>query len=149
MLAAQTWIIADGRAVSPPATVSQFPQAIGYWLVQAAFLALALGIAGLLAARRAAGVRPGAGGARRRWAVTAAALAAATAVFTPLYLLTSHLVHHHAAQGAPPALGVAGMVLCVVTFAVLGAAALRRRRAAAKARSADAGTGVAAAAARH
>jgi len=60
VLAAQTWIIAAGRAVSPPSTASRLPQAIGYWLVQAVFLALALGIAGQLGALRARRAAPAA-----------------------------------------------------------------------------------------
>ena len=45
VLATQSWMIAAGRAVSPPSTVTQFPSCLGYWIIQAIFLALALGIA--------------------------------------------------------------------------------------------------------
>src|ERR1700689_5722898 len=55
VLAYQSWYIASGRAISPPGTVTDFPSAIGYWLVQAIILAPAAGIAillGNLASRR-------------------------------------------------------------------------------------------------
>src|SRR5271170_3383711 len=48
VLAYQSWYIAAGRAISPPSTVTQFPSAIGYWLVQVIILAPALGIAAQL-----------------------------------------------------------------------------------------------------
>jgi hypothetical protein len=45
VLVYQSWYIASGRAISPPGTVTDFPPAIGYWLVQAIIVAPALGIA--------------------------------------------------------------------------------------------------------
>jgi len=150
VLAAQTWIIAAGRAVSPPSTASRLPQAIGYWLVQAVFLALALGIAGQLGALRARRMLPpGApGGTSRQATIASGLLAAATTVFIIGWLLDSAPVARHATEGSPPVQGVVGMVLCIVTFAVLSAATFKRRRAAGRARLAEAGTGVAGPAAR-
>jgi len=145
VLTAQTWIIAAGRAVSPPSTVSRLPQAIGYWLVQAVFLVLALGIAGQLGALRARRALPhnAAGGTGRQAAIASGLLAAATAVFIIAWLLDSAPVARHAAEGSPPVQGAVGMVLCIVVFAALSAATFRRRRAVARAQLAEAGTGVA------
>jgi hypothetical protein len=152
VLAAQTWIIAAGRAVSPPSTVSQFPRAVGYWAVQAVFLALALGIAWQLAVLRARRAVPSsaAGGVGRRMAVASGPLATASAVFAVAWLLDSAPVRHHATEGAPPVLGVAGMALCIATFVVLSVLTLRHRRAAARARAAAVvpGTGLTAPGAR-
>lgn len=135
VLAAQTWLIAAGHAVSPPGTVSQLPQAIGYWAIQAVFLALALGIAGQLSALRAgrAPSRRTASPAGRRAVVASAMLSAAAAAFGAAWLLDSPAVRHHAVEGSPPVQGVIGMVLCVVTFAALGVLTIRRRRARARA----------------
>jgi len=140
VLAAQTWIIAAGRAVSPPGTVSHLPQAVGYWAVQAVFLALALGIAWQLGALRArwAVPRGAAGGTGRRVAIASGLLATASAVFIVAWLLDSAPVRHHAAEGSPPVPGVVGMALCIVTFAVLSVRTLRHRRAVARARAAAA-----------
>ena len=68
VLVYQSWYIASGRAISPPSTVTDFPSAIGYWLVQVIIVAPALGIAaqlGVFGSRRR-GVDPG-DLARRSW----------------------------------------------------------------------------------
>ncbi len=139
VLAAQSWRIAAGDGTSPPGTVTSFPHAAGYWVLQAIFLALALGIAaelGALRARRA--LHDPAARAGRRAVIAAAVLAALTAVFDAVYVLASAPVRHHAAEGAPPVPGAAGMVLCIVTFAVLSVLTFRHRRAVARARAAAA-----------
>ena len=141
VLIVQTWVIAAGRATSPPGTVSKLPQAVGYWLIQAVFFALALGIAaqlGALRARRALPRKPGSTG--RKAIAASALLAAATAGVLTAAVLDSSPVHHHSADGSPPAWGVIGMALCLVTFAVLSAMTLRRRRAMARTDLAGAGT---------
>src|ERR1700722_3799172 len=78
VLAYQSWYIASGRAISPPGTVTDFPSAIGYWLVQAIILAPALGIAAQLGAM---GSRRHPAGAivlaRRAWMASAFGVAAA------------------------------------------------------------------------
>ncbi len=149
VLTAQTWIIAAGRAVSPPSTVSRLPQAIGYWVVQAVFLVLALGIAGQLGALRARRRLPhgAADGPGRQAAIASALLAAATAVFVTAWLLDSTPVARHAAEGSPPVQGAVGMALSIVAFAVLSILTIRRRRAVTRAQLAEADTGVAAPAA--
>jgi hypothetical protein len=135
VLAEQTWILASGRGHSPPSTVSHLPQAIGYWLVQVALLAVALSIAWLVGALRAhRPQRPvAAHGIRRQAAIALGLLAAAAAVFVVVGVLTSAPVRHHLANGSPPAIGFIGMALELVTVATLGVATIRRRRAAAQA----------------
>ena len=139
VLATQSWILAAGRGISPPSTVTPFPQSLSYWVVQAIFLALALGIAAELAAlRRARALPPGGAGAGRRTALAWGLLAGLTALFVTGALLDTSPVRHHSANGAPPLQGLIAIVLCVVTFGVLSAATIRARRAAAKANLAGA-----------
>ncbi|MDQ2813346.1 MAG: hypothetical protein M3Z75_16125 [Actinomycetota bacterium] len=114
VLVYQSWYIASGRAVSPPSTVTDFPSAIGYWLVQVVIVAPALGIAaqlGALGARRR-GVDPG-GLARRSW--IAAGLAVAVAVIVILcgfvwFREQGGTVYagHHSSAGSPPLIGNPG-----------------------------------------
>jgi hypothetical protein len=144
---AQTWRIAAGDGTSPPGTVVGFPQAIGYWVIQAIFLALALGIAaelGFLRARRAL-PRDAAAGAGRRAVIVSGILAVPTAVFVALYVAGSSPVRHHAAGGSPPAQGFLGVILCLAVVAALSVLTLRARRSAARAKPAGAGTSAAAA----
>jgi hypothetical protein len=131
--AAQTWLLAAGHGHSPPGTVTQLPGAIGYYLVQVAVLAVALGIAWLLGSLRAdRQEQPDPPGRLRRQAATAfGLLAAATAVFITVGVLTSAPVHHHLASGRPPAIGFIGMALELLTVVALGAATIMRRRSAA------------------
>jgi hypothetical protein len=56
-------------------------------------------------------------------------LAVLTAVFEVGYLLDSSPVRDHSGNGAPPAQGVVGILLCVGTFAVLSVLTIRARRA--------------------
>jgi hypothetical protein len=143
---AQTWRIAAGDGTSPPATVIGFPQAIGYWVVQAVFLALALGIAGelgFLRARRAV-PRDAAGAGTRRAAIVAGILAVPTTVFVALYVAGSSPVRHHAASGSPPLQGFLGIVLCVVALATLSVPTVMARRSAARAERAGGEASVAA-----
>jgi hypothetical protein len=142
VLAMQTWDIAAGDGVSPPSTVTPFPGAISYYVFQVIFLGLALGIAAELAvlrrARKPADDRTGAG---RRMALVAVLLAGLAVVFDAIWLLDTAPVRHHSADGAPPAQGLAGIGLCIVTFVVLSVLTIRNRRAA---RAKLAGTGASA-----
>ncbi len=133
VLATQSWMIAAGRAVSPPSTVTQFPQCLGYWLVQAIFLALAFGIAAELSSLRRA--RPA---ASAQVAKASVLLAVLTVVFEVGYLLDSSPVRDHSGNGAPPAQGAVGILLCAGTFAVLSVLTIRARRAIASQRGASA-----------
>jgi hypothetical protein len=141
VLTMQTYSIAAGYGVSPPSTVTPFSGAISYYVFQAAFLALALGIAAELAAlreaRKPADDRAGAG---RRMALAVALLAGLAVVLDAGWALESAPVAHHSAEGSPPPQGLAGIGLCIVTFAVLSVLTIRKRRAAARTKLAGAET---------
>ena len=130
VLAVQTWSIADGYGHSPPSTITSFPGALGYWLVQVIILAPALGIAAELGALRArsARARGGAAGSGRRAVIVCAFLTLAAVVFDAVYAGQAAPVLHHSANGSPPPWGFAGMALLIVTLAVLSAVLLRARR---------------------
>jgi hypothetical protein len=129
VVAAQSWILASGRGVSPPSTVTGWPGLIGYWIVQAVFLALAIGIAAELSTLRRRQVPDDAPtGAGHRTTLALGVLAVLTAVFLVAYLLDSAPVSHHAADGTPPAQGYIGMLLCIVTFLALSVVTFLGRR---------------------
>ena len=131
VLAIQTAGIALGDGQSPPSTVTSYPGALGYWLVQVIILAPALGIAAELGALRArpaqADDSPGSG---RRAVIVAVLLTLAAGVFAAIEAAEAAPVLHHTASGSPPAWGFAGIGLLIVTLAVLSTLLLRRRRAA-------------------
>lgn len=130
VVAAQSWILASGRGVSPPSTVTGWPGLIGYWAVQAVFLALAIGIAAELSTLRRRRMPPddGSAGAGHRTTLALGVLAALTAVFLVAYLLDSAPVSRHAADGTPPVQGYVGMLLCIVTFLALSVVTFLGRR---------------------
>jgi hypothetical protein len=130
VVAAQSWILASGRGVSPPSTVTGWPGLIGYWVVQAVFLALAIGIAAELSALRRRRMSPDDAptGVGHRFTLALGVLAALTAGFLVAYLLDSAPVSHHAADGTPPVQGYVGMLLCIVTFLALSVATLLGHR---------------------
>jgi hypothetical protein len=132
VLAVQTWWIADGRALSPPDTVSQ----VGYWFVQAIALACGLGMASELSAWRTGRAAAGPGGrlldgqAGRAAALCAAAAIVIIGVFLFVHpVFQTGPVSHHSADGSPPLMGIVGLPLAVITFAVLAVVNLRSRRA--------------------
>jgi hypothetical protein len=131
VLAVGAWLIAAGRDDSPPSTVSQFPQAIGFWTVQVVLLALLLGIAAMLGSLRAQQdfSRGRAGNAGRQAALATAILVIATAAFAVVSVLGSAPVRHHSATGSPPLFELVGWALSVVSFGVLAVATIMRRRA--------------------
>jgi hypothetical protein len=129
VVAAQSWILASGRGVSPPSTVTGWPGLIGYWAVQAVFLALAIGIAAELSTlRHRRTPDDGSAGTGHRTTLALGVLAAVTAVFLVAYLLDSAPVSHHAADGTPPVQGYIGMLLCIVTFLALSVVTFLGRR---------------------
>jgi hypothetical protein len=130
VLAAQSWIIASGRGVSPPSSVTGWPELIGYWAVQAVFLALGIGIAAELSTLRRRRMPPADAdaGANHRFTLALGVLAALTTVFVVAYLLDSAPVSHHSADGTPPVQGFVGMFLCIVTFLALSVVTLLGRR---------------------
>jgi cytochrome bd-type quinol oxidase subunit 2 len=131
VLAVGTWLIAAGHDDSPPSTVSQFPQAIGFWTVQVVLLALVLGIAAMLGSLRAQHdlLRDRAGNAGRRAALATAILVMAAAVYALVTVLGSAPVRHHSASGSPPLIEVVGWALSAVSFGALAIVTVRRRRA--------------------
>jgi hypothetical protein len=145
VLAYQSWYIASGRAISPPGTVTDFPSAIGYWLVQAIILAPALGIAaqlGAMGSRR----HPDSRGRLDHPARAASALGLATSVIVILLGFVwfraqggTVFAGHHSTGGSPPVIGMVGLVLSFLTCGVLGVMTLRQLRAAKAARLADSG----------
>ena len=122
--AIQTWGLAAGRGVSPPSTVTAFPGAIPYCVVQATILALALGIAWQISA-----LRFGGSAAARRWRYVCNGVVCALVVGLELDrpLLDPGSVAHHSSTGRPPVLGLAGIALLVLVCAGLGCLTLRRR----------------------
>jgi hypothetical protein len=133
VLTAQTWGLAAGRGVSPPDTVTPLPGAISYYVFQAVFLALGLGIAMELATLRA---RSAAHRDPASWRPVLMALAiesGLTALFLAAYLATSAPVQHHSSAGAPPPQGIIGIGLLFVTVIALGILVRRGRRAVARA----------------
>jgi len=126
VLAAQTWVLASGHGDNPPSTV----HGISYWVFQAIFLVLALGITTQLAiVRRARYAADDAGDASRRALSATALLLVLTAAFVTGYLLDSHPVLHHNANSPLPLTGIVGIVACVVGLVVVSALNIRQRRA--------------------
>jgi hypothetical protein len=123
--------LAAGRDDSPPSTVSQFPQAIGFWAVQVVLLAFLLGIAAMLGSLRAQHdlSRDRAANAGRQAAIAAAILVTATAAFALVAVLASAPVLHHSATGSPSLVERVGWALSVASFAALAVVTVRRRRA--------------------
>jgi hypothetical protein len=133
VLGYQSWYIASGRAVSPPSTITVFPSATGYWLVQAIILAPALGIAALLGASRSHQLLGRDGLARRAWEASALGVAAAVIIILLGFVWFRQeggtvFVAHHSTDGSPPVIGMVGLLVSFVTCAGLGVMALRRRR---------------------
>lgn len=128
--AIQTWGIAAGRGVSPPSTVTAFPGAIPYYVVQAIILSLALGIAWQLSMLRSGGPH---GRSRKTLAyavngVVCALVVAGFELDQPFFDPGS--VAHHSSQGRPPVLGMVGIGVLVLVCGGLGCVRLSRRRAA-------------------
>jgi hypothetical protein len=136
VLVYQSWYIASGRAISPPGTVTDFPSAIGYWLVQVIIVAPALGIAAQLGGfgyRR----HPVEAGelARRSWIASGLGVAVSVLVILCGFVWFRQqggtvFTGHHSSGGSPPLIGILGIVLSYVTCAGLGVATIRARRSA-------------------
>lgn len=138
VLAAQTWILASGRGINPPSTVTPFGHAISYWVVQVIILAVCVAIAAELAiVRRARSAADDGSGLGRRTMLAAALLGVLTVVFLAGYLLDSHPVQHHNANSPLPVTGVVGIVACVVTLILLSVLTIRGRRAGAREKLAE------------
>jgi hypothetical protein len=136
VLVYQSWYIASGRAISPPSTVTDFPSAMGYWLVQVIIVAPALGIAAQLgefgSRRRGADTT---GLARRSWIATGLGVAVSVIVILCGFVWFraqggTVYAGHHSSEGSPPLIGTLGIALSYLTCAGLGVATIRARRAA-------------------
>jgi hypothetical protein len=139
VLAAQTWILASGRGINPPSTVT-FPDAIGYWVFQAFFLAFALGIAAELSAlRKSRATDEDLAATSRRTVQASALLVVLAAAFVTGSLLNSSPVLHHNTSSPLPLSGVVGIAADVVSLVVLSVLVIRSRRARITARVAVAG----------
>ena len=139
VLVYQSWYIASGRAISPPSTVTDFPSAIGYWLVQVVIVAPALGIAAQLGGLESRRRGDGPGDPVRRWWI-ATGLGVAVSVIVILcgfvwFRAQGGTVYagHHSSEGSPPLIGTLGIALSYLTCAGLGVATIRARRAARRA----------------
>src|SRR3984957_9975197 len=136
VLAYQSWYIASGRAISPPSTVTDFPSAIGYWLVQAVIVAPVLGIAAQLGSRRR-GVDLG-NLVSRSWIATGLDVAVAVIVILCGFVGFRQqggtvYAGHHSSDGSPPLIGTLGILLSYLTCVGLGIATIRARLAAKRA----------------
>ncbi len=136
VLVYQSWYIASGRAISPPSTVTDFPSAIGYWLVQAIILLPALGIAAQLG-RSGSTLRLADSDSPARRAAIASALSLAASVLVILLGFVwfrqeggTVFAGHHSSEGSPPLIGTAGLIVSYLTCAGLGLMTLRQRHAA-------------------
>jgi hypothetical protein len=134
VLGVQTWSIGAGLGHSPPSTVTSYPGAFGYWIVQVLIVAFPVAIALELGALRAPGAVTGR--ARQRAVVVSTGLTLVAGVFSVIFAVQASPVLHHSANGSPPAWGFAGMGLNLVVAVVLGAVVLRRRRVARRAAAA-------------
>jgi hypothetical protein len=124
----QTVGIGIGDGVSPPSTVTAFPGAISYYVVQVIIFAIALGIALQLSALRFRRSPFTASRPRVAYLVNAllsVAIVAAIQLDRPFFDPGS--VSHHRSSGSPPVLGIVGIGLSLATCAILGAITLRSR----------------------
>jgi hypothetical protein len=124
----QTVGIGVGDGVSPPSTVTAFPGAISYYVVQLIIFALALGIALQLSSLRFRRSALTAGRPRVAYLVNvllSAAIIAAVQLDRPFFDPGS--VSHHRTSGSPPVIGIVGIGLSLATCAILGAITLRSR----------------------
>jgi hypothetical protein len=140
VLAVQTWTLAAGHGDNPPSTI----HGVSYWVVQAVFLAFALGIATQLASwRRARSAADDAAGASHRALQASAVLLVLTAAFVTAYVLDSHPVLHHNTSSPIPLTGVVGILACIVSLVVVSVLNIRQRRAGARQKLAAASPGTA------
>ena len=93
--------------MSPPSTVTQFPSAVGYWLVQAIIWRPPSASPPNLVRPDRAAIRSHHRLARRAWVASALGVAASVVVIVFGFVLFPHqggtvAVGHHSASGSPP-----------------------------------------------
>lgn len=145
MTALQTYGLADGRGVSPPSTVWPLNGvSIPYYVVQLLIMAAVLGVGTLLGTVRAQRAAAGsdASDAGRRTAIAAIITAVLTAAYMVGAWLDSAPVAHHSSAGAPPAQGLIGMGVLILSLIALAAMTIAGRRRAAMASQPGAAVGV-------
>ena len=141
--ALQTYGIADGRGVSPPDTVWPLNgSSLPYYVAQVLIIAAVLGVGMLLGTVRARRAAAGLGNTDigQRTSVAAIAVAVMTAGFCLGAWLASAPVAHHSA-GSPPAQGLIGMGVLILSLIVLGSLTIAARRRAALAARPDTAAG--------
>jgi hypothetical protein len=134
MTALQTYSIADGRGVSPPSTVWPLNGgSIPYYVVQLLIIAAVLGVGTLLGTVRAQRAATGSDGSDlgRRTTIAAVTVSVLTAGSCIGAWLDSAPVAHHSSAGSPPALGLIGMGVLILSLIVLAVMTIAGRRQAA------------------
>lgn len=128
VLAVQTAWLASGHDNNPASAV-EFPKVIGYAIVQAISLALAVGVATQMVAwRQRRPVDPSAGSGTRNnstlsmWAATIVAGVLAVSIF-----FITRPAHPGHGGGNAPVYGIVGIALCLVTLVALAIAAHRKK----------------------
>jgi hypothetical protein len=143
--ALQTYGIADGRGVSPPDTVWPLNGgSASYYVVQLLIMAAVLGVGMLLGAVRAQRAAHGAGSTdvgRRATAAAIAAMVLTAAFCTAEWLDSTSHAGHHSSTGSPPAVGIVGMGVLILSLIVLGSMFIAGRKRARMAAQPDAAAG--------
>lgn len=133
--ALQTYGIAAGDGHSPPSTVWPLNgTSIPYYVVQVLILAAALGVGTMLAAvrtQRAAGSDDSV--LRRRTIIAAVTSTVVTVCYLTGAWLDASPVQQHSSQGGPPAAGLIGMGVLIISLIVLAAMTITGRRRASRA----------------
>jgi hypothetical protein len=132
--ALQTYSIADGRGVSPPSTVWPLNGgSIPYYVVQLVIIAAILGVGTLLGTVRAQRAAAGSDGSDlgRRTKIAAVTVSVLTAGSCIGAWLDSAPVAHHSSAGSPPAQGLIGMGVLILSLIVLAVMTIAGRRQAA------------------
>jgi hypothetical protein len=145
MTALQTYAIADGRGVSPPSAVWPVNGgSIPYYVVQLLIMAAVLGVGTLLGTVRAQRAAAGSDGSDlgRRTKIAAVTVSVLTAVSCIGAWLASAPVAHHSSAGSPPAQGLIGMGVLILSLIVLTVMTIAGRRQAALTRQPDAAASV-------
>jgi len=145
MTALQTYGIADGHGVSPPGTVWPLNSgSVPYYVVQLLIMAATLGVGTLLGAVRAQRAAAGSDGSDlgRRTKIAAAAASVLTAGSCIGVWLSSAPVAHHSSGGSPPAQGLIGMGVLILSLIVLAVMTIAGRRQAALTRQPGAAASV-------
>jgi hypothetical protein len=127
VLAAQSWFLGSGRGNNPSSTIA----GAGYWVVQAAALAFALGVSALLSARRTRRVDGGKRDAiaNTRLASTTVGATLAAGLATLAIMQIGRPTTPQSGDTGPPVIGLVGMLGLLLTLVVLAVMEFTARRA--------------------